>query len=425
MIKKICKRNGDVVDFDVDKLTHWAKWAGVVGVDWFTIAAEAYAKCPDECTTKDLQNAMIASCAEKKDTAHALMAGRLLIGDVYKQAFGGHDKIPSVLLMYRRMVEQGFWEEMNYSFDELMSLGKVINHKKDLRSVHSVIHQITSKYANKDVEKGIVLESPQFVWMRMALGICKDEDSSTRLQSVIEYYNDFSEGRINAPTPNIVNLGTPRRGYASCCVFKSDDNSGSLAAGDHIAYAMTVASAGIGNYIGTRSKGDGVRNNTIKHAGKLPYYRATEAAVHANLQGGRGGASTNHFNCLDPEVLTLLRLRHPTTVAKERIGGIDYSFGFHPLLAEKAAKNEKWMLVSLKNAPELYEALYSGVEGKFVEAYNTYEQGKGKRKYVQARGLVNEFLKVQEETGRMYEHNIFEMNQHTSFKDVIYSSNLC
>jgi ribonucleoside-diphosphate reductase alpha subunit len=425
MITKICKRNGDVVDFDVDKLTHWAKWAGVVGVDWFSIAAEAYAKCPDECTTKDLQNAMIASCAEKKDTAHALMAGRLLIGDVYKQAFGGYDKIPSVPLMYRRMVEQGFWEEMNYSFDELISLEKVISHKKDLRSVHSVVHQTTSKYANKDVEKNIVLESPQFVWMRMALGICKDEDFATRIQSVVEYYNDFSEGRINAPTPNIVNLGTPRRGYASCCVFKSDDNSGSLAAGDHIAYAMTVASAGIGNYIGTRSKGDGVRNNTIKHAGKLPYYRATEAAVHANLQGGRGGASTNHFNCLDPEVMTLLRLRHPTTVAKERIGGIDYSFGFHPLLAEKAAKNEKWMLASLKNAPELYEALYAGVEGKFVEAYNKYEQGKGKRKYVQARGLVNEFLKVQEETGRMYEHNIFEMNIHTPFKDVIYSSNLC
>jgi ribonucleoside-diphosphate reductase alpha subunit len=425
MITKIRKRSGDTVDFDVDKLTHWAKWAGVVGVDWFAIAAEAYAKCPDECTTKDLQNAMIASCAEKKDTAHALMAGRLLIGDVYKQAFGGHDKIPSVLLMYRRMIDQGFWEEMNYSFDELMSLEKVISHKKDLRSVHSVVHQITSKYANKDVEKNIVLESPQFVWMRMALGVCKDEDVATRMQSVVEYYNDFSGGLINAPTPDIVNLGTPRRGYASCCVFKSDDNSGSLAAGDHIAYTMTVASAGIGNYIGTRSKGDGVRNNTIKHAGKLPYYRATEAAVHANLQGGRGGASTNHFNCLDPEVMTLLRLRHPTTVAKERIGGIDYSFGFHPLLAEKSAKNEKWMLVSLKNAPELYEALYTGDVRKFVEAYNIYEQGKGKRKYIHARVLSNEFLKVQEEIGREYEHNILEMNRHTPFKCTIYSSNLC
>jgi ribonucleoside-diphosphate reductase alpha chain len=367
---------------------------------------------------------MIQACADHEDTPHMMMAGRLLIGDVYKQAFGGHAKIPTVKEMYRKMVEIELWEDMGYSDEDLGIANQFIMHSRDLNSIHSVVHQIATKYSITDIETGKVLESPQFTWMRMALGICKNERKDTRMMEVFKHYIDLSLGDTNAPTPNIRNLGTPKRNYASCCVFKSGDDSGSLAAGDHIAYTMTCASAGIGGYLETRSKGDGVRNNTIKHGGKFSYHRNIESNVHANLQGGRGGAATMHIKCIDPEVMMLLRLRHPTTPAKNRLGGIDYSFGYHPYLAEKAAKNEDWMLVSYKNAPQLYEAMHRG-DDSFVEAYNEYEKGSGKRKYVKARKLALEFLRMQEETGRMYEHNTYEMNRHTPFKDTIWSSNLC
>lgn len=423
MIDKIKKRNGSIVDFDAHKLLKWAEWAAVVGADWFSVASEAYKKLPENPTTVDLQNAMIMACLDVEDTPHLMMAGRLLIGNTYKELFGGHKNIPFLKVMYENMVEKGLWEDMGYTSEELDLLDKVISHKKDLKSPHSVINQIVTKYAISDVETGKPLETPQFVWMRMALGLCKEEKED-RVKKVTEYYKDFSNGKINAPTPNIKNLGTLGRGYASCCIFKSNDSAKSLAAGDHIAYTMTCASAGIGGYLETRSKGEGVRNNTIKHSGKLPYYRTLEAAVHANLQAGRGGACTVYYNCLDPEIETLLRLRHPTTVAKNRIGGIDYSFSFHPYLAEKAAKGEKWMLVSYKSCPELHEAMYKNDES-FYEVYDNYEKSKGKKKFVDARQLVIEFLRMQEETGRKYEMNIREMNRHTPFKDPVYSSNLC
>lgn len=423
MIDKIKKRNGSIVDFDAHKLLKWAEWAAVVGADWFSVASEAYKKLPENPTTVDLQNAMIMACLDVENTPHLMMAGRLLIGNTYKELFGGHKNIPSLKVMYENMVAKGLWEDMGYTSEELDLLDKVISHKKDLKSPHSVINQIVTKYAISDVETGKPLETPQFVWMRMALGLCKEEKED-RVKKVTEYYKDFSNGKINAPTPNIKNLGTLGRGYASCCIFKSNDSAKSLAAGDHIAYTMTCASAGIGGYLETRSKGEGVRNNTIKHSGKLPYYRTLEAAVHANLQAGRGGACTVYYNCLDPEIETLLRLRHPTTVAKNRIGGIDYSFSFHPYLAEKAAKGEKWMLVSYKSCPELHEAMYKN-DDSFYEVYDNYEKSKGKKKFVDARQLVIEFLRMQEETGRKYEMNIREMNRHTPFKDPVYSSNLC
>jgi ribonucleoside-diphosphate reductase alpha chain len=423
-IKTVKKRSGEVVAFEPEKLTHWAKWAGNIGVDWFGVVADAYKKCPDECTTQDLQNAMIQACMDKEDTPHMLMAGRLMMGSVYKNAFGGHDKIPTVQQMYENMVGAGLWEDMGYDVLELIEAQSFINHERDLNSVFSVVNQITTKYAIKDIDRNIALESPAFVWMRMALGVCKDEPKSTRMQEVRAYYEDYAEGRINAPTPNINNLGTLKRSYASCCVYKSNDELGSLAAGDHIATIMTAASAGIGGMLMTRAKGDGVRKNTIRHGGKLPYYNAQASVVNANLQGGRGGAETMHTNDLDPEIETLLRLRHPTTVASKAERRLDYSFGFHPLLAEKAAKNEQWMLVSYKVNPELWEAMYKA-DGSFERLYAEHEKSNKRKKFISARKLALEFLRMQEETGRMYEHNTLEMNRHTPFKDVIYSSNLC
>lgn len=424
MIKNIKKRSGEVVEFNPEKLTRWAEWAAVVGADWFGVVAEAYKKCPDECSTHDLQNAMIQACLDKEDTAHLMMAGRLLMGSVYKDAFGGHEHIPSLQEMYVKMTEAGLWEDMEYSLADLTEANNFINHDRDLHSVHSVVNQITSKYAIKDIEKNIALESPAFVWMRMALGLCKDEPSDVRMKEVKNYYEDFSQGNINAPTPNINNLGTQKRSYASCCVYKSNDELGSLAAGDHIATMMTAASAGIGGMLMTRSKGDGVRKNTIRHGGKLPYYNAQASVVNANLQGGRGGAETMHINCLDPEIETLLRLRHPTTVASKSEKRLDYSFGYHPLLAKKAAQNEQWMLVSYKVNPELWEAMYRA-DGSFEKLYDDHEKSSKRKKFVSARFLAYEFLRMQEETGREYEHNTLEMNRHTPFKDVVYSSNLC
>ncbi len=121
----------------------------------------------------------------------------------------------------------------------------------------------------------------------------------------------FSESKINAPTPNFNNLGTLHNGYASCCLYKANDDRRSLAAGDHIAYTMTYMSAGVGRLIDSRSATDPVRNGTIQHSGKLPYFQSAAKAVKANAQGGRGGALTEYVSVFDPEIETIIMLQNP------------------------------------------------------------------------------------------------------------------
>lgn len=426
MIRQIRKRDGELVDFDPEKANQWGAWAAGIGVDWSSVVLEATRKCFDGCTTDDFHKALISACVDQETTAHLKMAGRLYIGDVYKRAFGDWRTIPSVPDMYVKMVARGMWAPMDYSLEELVKCEGFIDHSLDLQATLTETKQIIDKYAIVDRVDKQVYETPQFVYMRMALGNMEKMPKDRRMEDVRELYTMLSRKEINPPTPFTINLGTPKKQYASCCVFTTHDTAPSLAAADHIAYMMTCASAGIGGHLKTRSKGDKVRQGAIVHQGKLPYYKVQEKAVAANMQSSRGGANTMHFNCLDPEIEDLLKLKNVQQVADKRIKDIDYSFGYVPLLAKKAAKNEEWMLVSYGADAALYEAMYSGEEGKFEAEYARVEADPSIPKaFVNARHMAQLFLSEALGTGRIYEHNTYELNRHTPFKDKIYSSNLC
>ncbi|MBP7966730.1 ribonucleoside-diphosphate reductase subunit alpha [Candidatus Woesebacteria bacterium] len=426
MIKKIKKRDGSIEEFNPDKLNKWAEWASEInGVDWASIALDAVKKCYDECTTSELQGAMISACIDREDEAHMYMAGRLYAGDCYKTVFGDYRDVPSLKDMYYKMILQGLWGNMNYSDEELDYLDAILNHDIDLTYPYTQLFQIKEKYAITDRIANKCFETPQFVFMRVALGAMNNQPKDRRIEDVVAVYEFLSQGILNAPTPYMLYLGTNHRGLASCCVYISDDNIPSLAAGDHIAYMMTCASAGIGGTLLTRSKGDPVRAGTIKHLGKLPYYKYTEAGVCSNKQAGRGGACTMYFSCLDPELGDLLKLRHPTTVDEKKIKDIDYGLAYNYALLKHAALNKDWMLISYFYAKDLWEALYSSDLEEFERLYEIYAASDLPKKFVSARAIVLEFLTNSYEVGRLYEFASDNVNGHTPFKETIYSSNLC
>jgi ribonucleoside-diphosphate reductase alpha chain len=260
----------------------------------------------------------------------------------------------------------------------------------------------------------------------MAMALAEDEPKDARLRHAVNWYNHFSFNRINAPTPNYVNLGTTHNGYASCCLYAVDDNAQSLAIGDHIAYTMTYMSAGIGGIINTRSLGDSVRNGTITHMGKLPYYRSLAGAVKANLQGGRGGACTTYFSCFDPEVLTIINLQNPRSTRDKQNRDIHFAIMFNRFFAVKVMKNEDIFTFNIKTAPDLMDAFFDGDNQKFETIYNAYENNpEFKKNYISARKILLAAGQQSFDVGTLYYFIIDEANRHTPFKDAIHSSNLC
>ena len=427
MLQTIIKRDGHVEPFTPSKLNQWGQWgAAALGdaVDWPSAVLETASSMSATASSRELQQQLIRTCLNFDSWSYNRMAGRLYATLIRKDLY--RNDRPTVLALHRRLQALGLMEVLDYSEAEYAQVEALIDHERDFTYAHYQLHTHLTKYAIADRVKGVQYESPQFIYMRMAMALAVDQPRDRRMHDVACFYEHLSMNRINAPTPNHVNLGTPLRGYASCCLYTVADNARSIAIGNHIANTMTYMSAGIGAHLQTRSVNDPVRGGVIRHQGKLPYYRALVAEVKCNLQNGRGGACTTYFPIFDPEVDVLLRLKNPMSTEDRKIRGMDYSWGGNRFFARKVARNEEMFLFNCHTAPDLHAALYAGDEARFETLYARYEQDPGfEKRWVNARELLIIASNEWNETGRVYEHNITEMNRHTPFKDVIYSSNLC
>lgn len=427
MLKKIIKRNGVVEDLIPSKLNKWSQWAAhsLEGrVDWSSVVMEVARKSPEIISSQDLQLSLIKECVAQDTYPYNLMAGRLQAAYLHKKLYG--DTIPTVYEMYNKLRSLDIAEPLFYSIDEFNQMQAMIDHNRDMDYSYFQIKHISSKYTLKDPKTNESLESPQFTFMRMAMALASEIKDDSRMQMLKDWYDAFSGNKINPPTPNYVNLGTHHRGYSSCCLYTVDDTAQSLAIGDHIAYTMTYMSAGIGSHINTRSIGDSVRNIGGMHKGKLAYYRAMAGAVHANLQGGRGGACTSYYSLFDPEAETITMLQNPRSTEDKKNRDIHFAVQTNTFLAKKAARNEEVFAFNIYSAPDLMAAFFSPDIQHFEDLYNKYEQDEGfVKKYTSARKLIAVYKKQTFEVGTLYHALMDEINRHTPFVEPIYSSNLC
>lgn len=429
MLEQIIKRDGRLEPFTPSKLNQWGQWATQTlgdAVDWPSVVLDTVAVLSGTTTTRELQQQLIKTCLNMDTWSYNRMAGRLYATLIRKDLYGSSHRLPSVQELHKKLQKLGYMEHLDYNDNEYQQAEGFIDHSRDFGYAHYQLHTQLTKYSVADRVNGVYYETPQFTYMRMAMALAVDQPKERRMRDVQRFYEHLSQNRINAPTPNHVNLGTPLRGYASCCLYTTDDTARSIAVGNHIANTMTYMSAGIGAHMNTRSLNDKVRGGVIRHQGKLPYFRALAAEVKSNLQNGRGGACTSYFSIFDPEVDVLLRLKNPMSTEDKKIRTLDYSWGGNKFFARKVARNEEIFLFNAYTAPDLHKALYSNDEDQFARLYAQYEANDAFSKtYVNARDLLVTACNEWNETGRIYEHNTYELNHHTPFKDTIYSSNLC
>ena len=427
MINEIIKRDGTREPFNATKVNGWGVWASESlsdYVDWSGVVMNAVGSLPEVCSSSDLQYALIKECLDRDTWSYYRMAGRLYAAILYKEIYPRG--IPTVKNCFKASVKAGLMVHLDYDDYEYSLVEQMIDHTRDFEYAHFQLYHIRFKYALRDRKGGNEFESAQFVFMRMAMALSEDQPRDRRMNDVKEFYDLLSKNIISAPTPNYTNLGTPLNGYASCCLYASSDTASSLGIGDHIAYKMTVQSAGIGNIIHTRSSGDPIRGGMIIHQGKLPYLKAMNGAVRANMQNGRAGACNSFFSAFDPEVETLQALKNPMTPADKQIRDMDYTIHANKLLARKAALNEPIMQFNAYTAPDLYYSLFDSDPKNFEYLYTKYENDPDfKKKYISAREVVLANRNEAFETGRAYASFIDEVNRHTPAKDPIYSLNLC
>ena len=416
------KKDGSTEEFLPEKINKWVEWAcHDTTANWSLIITSAIKKMYDGATTSQLQRALIDSATDLIDTDvdYDIVAARLQLADMRKRAYGCYVP-PKLADFYHRMIELGKWEDMNYNESDLDMLSCSINHDKDELFAYGGLKQMADKYLIKDFDN--LYETPQFLYMGMAMSIFKHEP----LEDVIGLYDILSDHKINIPTPVLVGLRSRDRGFASCCLIKSGDSLQSINAAINVAYTMTANRAGIGMEMGVRSEGDPVRGGAFVHLGKLPYYNLIDRTVKANSQESRGGSATVQFCIFDPEIESLIRLKSQRVADERRIDKLDYSMAINDYFIRKVIKDEEMALFSINDAPHVYEKFFSKDLEGFIKVYeDAILNPKMPKQMISAKNLFASFMKERVDTGRMYVNRIDVVNIRSTYKDPIFSSNLC
>lgn len=432
MLQTLIKRNGTEEPLIPAKLNGWQNWGSnhLKGrIDWSKPSMAAVAKLPEKATTRELMMALIDELLAMRSWPAYLMAGRLLATVIRKDVFGSIN-CPTVSEVHVKLQDLGLMKSLPYTKEEYEKLEAIIDHNQDFFYPEFALKFIRDKYAMRNHVTDEVYETPQFTYMRMAMELASKEPQQIRMIEVRKFYEMFSKKLLSAPTPNYLYLGSTHNGFASCCIYTAADDSDSLAIGDHIAYKMTVNSAGLGSMISTRTVGDPIAKGRVKHAGRYLYLKAAAAATGANKQAARAGAGTTSFNAFDPESIDIVQYRNPMQPADKQLRELHYSMLSNAFFASKVSKAEDVFTFTEFSAPDLFAKFFSGDIKAFVELYKKYEADPlFPKKWVSARKLLLHSYSEAFDTGTSYHTLIDEVNRHTPFIIIenhrIHSSNLC
>jgi ribonucleoside-diphosphate reductase alpha subunit len=269
---------------------------------------------------------------------------------------------------------------------------------------------------------GRIVERPQTLWMRVALGI-----HGSDLEAAFETYEDLSSRRAVHATPTLFAAGTPRPQMSSCFLLamKADSIEGIYATLSDCA-RISQSAGGIGIHVhDIRAAGSFIAGTGGTSNGLVPMLRTFDATASYVDQGGgkRKGSIAVYLEPWHGDVVEWLDLKRNTGKDEVRCRNLFYGLWVPDLFMERVRDDKPWTLFDPHRAPGLAEA----VGDRFRQLYEGYEaEGKGIRT-LPARELWRKILEVQIETSMPYlvYKDAANLKSNQSHLGTIRSSNLC
>ena len=431
---KVVKRDGTSATLDLERVHHIVEHAckGLAGVSESAVEMNSGLQFFDGIETKDIQEILIRSANDLitlENPNYQFVAARLLLFGLRKSVYKGHpDNHPILKNHVESCVSKGVYDDTildKYSEQEWEILNSYIDHDRDYLFTYAGIRQVTDKYLVQDRSTGEIYETPQFMYMLIAVTLFQNDDKFYRLEYIKKYYDAISKHRINIPTPIMAGVRSPIRQFASCVLVDADDTLDSIFSSDMAIGKYVAQRAGIGINAGRiRGLNSKIRGGEVQHTGVVPFLKKFESTVRCCTQNGiRGGSATVHFPIWHQEIADILVLKNNKGTEDNRVRKLDYSIQLSKIFYERFIQNSTITLFSPHDVPGLYDAFGSDT---FDELYTQYESDESiPRTTVGAQELILDLLKERAETGRIYLMNIDHCNTHSSFKDKVSMSNLC
>ncbi len=425
----VTKRNGKSEYVAFDKILKRIKTIGQeanIKINYSSLAMKVIDQLYSGISTTKIDELSAEQCASMASTHpdYNILAGRIVVSNHHKNTSSTLFEVISELYNNKDVHNRDSPIVTKEIYDIVEKhreiLETTIDYTRDYLIDYFGFKTLERAYLMKVSNK--IVERPQHMWMRVSLGIHKDN-----IEKVLETYDYMSQKYFTHATPTLYNAGTPKPQLSSCYLLsmESDSIEGIYNTLKDCAMISKWA-GGIGLHIhNVRASGSEIRGTNGTSNGIVPMLKVfNNTAKYVDQGGGKRNGSFAIY--LEPwhgdiEIFLQMRKNHGDEELKAR--DLFYALWIPDLFMERVKKDGDWTLMCPDECPGL-----SDVYGdEFKELYEKYEGENRGKKTVKARDLWFQVLDAQMETGTPYLLYKDACNRKSNQQNVgmIKSSNLC
>ena len=404
-------------------------------VDPSDLLEEVYRTLYDDIKPEDIERAMILASRQRveREPSYGQVSARLLLNVIYRHALGQKPSVEErdqvVRDHFSDYLEAGVRAKrldgrlLNY---DLKKISAAIRPERDLDFGYLGLQTIFDRYLIHIPDRRI--ETPQFFWMRVAMGLSLEENQME--DRAISFYEMLSTFRFVSATPTLFNSGTRHPQLSSCYLSTAQDNLEHIFKVISDNAKLSKWAGGLGNdWTNVRATNAHISGTNGKSQGVVPFLKVVnDTAVAVNQGGKRKGAVCAYLETWHLDIEEFLELRKNTGDDRRRTHDMNTANWIPDLFMKRVEENGKWTLFTPDEVPDLHDLYGKAFEERYTHYEAMTDTGEIQHfRQIDAMTLWRKMLSMLFETGHPWitfkdPSNIRSPQDHVG---VVHSSNLC
>lgn len=434
---RVKKRNGRLEEFEVNKINRFVERTceELEGVSASEVVLDMETTFYDKIPTSEIDKSIELTARQKiyKEPNYSFVAARVVLTNLYKEILKESVDADTFDADYRsvfvknvkKAAKDNLFDSRLLNYD-LKDLAEYIKPERDLIFKYVGIKNIYDRYLFRDQDK--VVETPQAFYMRVAMGLCFNEDNPQERAKAL--YDVYSQHLASPSTPTLFNSGTKHNQLSSCYLSEIHDSVDGIFDGLWQEARKSKYAGGLGFHVSKiRATGSHIKGTNGTSSGLIPWLKIyNDMLVACDQAGKRRGSGCAYLEPWHLDVVDFVDLRKVGGEERRRCHDLNTALWCCDLFFKRIKAGEKWTLFCPSDVADLTDLFGEEFEKRYEYYESLVESGQiTNYEVMPAKDLWKKILKSLFETSHPW--ITFKDNANLRYSNIhegtLHGSNLC